>query len=328
MPSPKSWFGRGNTRALLISGGILALFISGSALAVGEGEPVEGGERNPTANQTEQYEQETLIIGDIAATTEQVGGYVTRQSNTRTGADAGGAAIYGCRSTGINTDTDESCLRANNLADGLAFSFDSNGTLGGIINVGDGGREEKPFTTNATGVATGLNADEVDGLDAEEIVAAARGASGSFATRWALVNNEGVIIRQTGGFETLNCYDTNANCYIDAGENVTDNAITAQILTSNMPDSGTDGVLTGEISAAPCNFDFVACLSGNPDEAAAEGDDGEVFVVAPRNSDGSDPGEGDRYFFYVTISDTQANASLNQDEDAAQDPDVETTPAP
>jgi hypothetical protein len=172
MPSPKSWFGRGNTRALLISGGILALFISGSALAVGEGEPVEGGERNPTANQTEQYEQETLIIGDIAATTEQVGGYVTRQSNTRTGADAGGAAIYGCRSTGINTDTDESCLRANNLADGLAFSFDSNGTLGGIINVGDGGREEKPFTTNATGVATGLNADEVDGLDAEEIATA------------------------------------------------------------------------------------------------------------------------------------------------------------
>ncbi len=175
MPNPKSWFGRGNTRALLISGAVLALFVSTSALAVGEGQPVEGGERNPTANQTQAYERETEIIGDIAASGGQKGGYVTRQSNTSTGADAGGGAIYGCRSTGQNPDTDESCIRANNLADGLAFSFESDGTLGGLIKVGDGGREEKPFTTNATGVATGLNADEVDGLDAEELVAASQG---------------------------------------------------------------------------------------------------------------------------------------------------------
>ena len=175
MPNPKSWFGRGNTRALLISGAILALFVSTSAFAVGEGQPVEGGERNPTANLTQAYEKETEIIGDIAASGGQKGGYVTRQSNTSTGANAGGGAIYGCRSTGINPDTDESCIRVNNLADGLAFSFESNGTLGGIISVGDGGREEKPFVTDATGVATGLNADEVDGLDAEELVAANQG---------------------------------------------------------------------------------------------------------------------------------------------------------
>ncbi len=97
MPNPKSWFGRGNTRALLISGGILALFISGSALAVGEGDPLTGGERNPSANQTQQFSVETELIGDIAASTERTGGYVTRQCNTQTGANAGGAAIYGCR---------------------------------------------------------------------------------------------------------------------------------------------------------------------------------------------------------------------------------------
>ena len=172
MPNPKSWFGRGNTRALLISGAILALFVSTSAFAVGEGEPVEGGERNPTANLSQAYQKETEIIGDIAASNAQKGGYVTRQSNTSTGANAGGGAIYGCRSTGTNPDTDESCIRANNLADGLAFSFNSNGTLGGLIQVGDGGREEKPFVTDATGVATGLNADEVDGLDAEQLIQA------------------------------------------------------------------------------------------------------------------------------------------------------------
>jgi len=172
MGKSKSWFGRGNTRAVAISTGVFALLVTPFAFAVGEGQPVEGGERNPSSNRTQAYQRETEIIGDIDATGGQKGGYVTRQSNTETGGDAGGGAIYGCRSTGQNPDNDESCIRANNLSDGLAFSFDANGTLGGTISVGDGGREEKPFITDATGVATGLNADEVDGLDAEEIAVA------------------------------------------------------------------------------------------------------------------------------------------------------------
>ncbi len=143
------------------------------AFAVGEGEPVEGGERNPNNNRTQAYQEETEIIGEINASKGRKGGYVTRQSNTSTGANAGGGAIYGCRAQGAGTGAgSEPCLRANNLSSGLAFEFDSNGTLGGTITVGAGGREEKPFTTNATGVATGLNADEVDGLDAQEIAVA------------------------------------------------------------------------------------------------------------------------------------------------------------
>jgi hypothetical protein len=51
-------------------------------------------------------------------------------------------------------------------------------------------RNNVPFTTNATGVATGLNADEVDGLDANEIqtnaVTAAR-------PRRAVVSGTGVL---------------------------------------------------------------------------------------------------------------------------------------
>ena len=39
-------------------------------------------------------------------------------------------------------------------------------------------RHKKPFTTNATGVATGLNADRVDNLDAAGIVATARVKTG------------------------------------------------------------------------------------------------------------------------------------------------------
>ena len=301
MPNPKSWFGRGNTRALLISGSVLALAITGSAFAVGEGDPLEGGERNPNANQTQQLEDETEIIGDIAATGAQKGGYVTRQSNTRTGADAGGAAIYGCRSTGVNTDTDESCLRANNLADGLAFSFDSNGTLGGIITVGDGGREEKPFTTNATGVATGLNADEVDGLDAEEIAGGIAGAT----DRWALVGEDGTIIRQSGGFEIVNCFEDNTNCYIDTNEaDASNNGLSGTIAVQNNVE-GVDPSLTGQIAVGACSSAQVNCA---PDSTEGAGNEG-VIVVAPRNDAGEDPGATAGKRFYVHVSAAEAAAA-------------------
>ena len=64
------------------------------------------------------------------------------------------------------------CLRASNLSNGRAFSFATNsGTEVGRI---DGPSTAAPFTTNATGVATGLNADKVDGKDADDIAARTR----------------------------------------------------------------------------------------------------------------------------------------------------------
>ncbi|HEV2819169.1 MAG TPA: hypothetical protein VGW11_01545 [Solirubrobacteraceae bacterium] len=291
MPNPKSWFGRGNTRALLISGAILALFVSTSAFAVGEGEPIEGGERNPTANQTQAYQKETEIIGKIEASGAQKGGYVTRQSNTSKGANAGGAVIYGCRATGNNPDTDESCIRANNLADGLAFTFESNGTLGGIISVGDGGREEKPFVTDATGVATGLNADEVDGIDGKDIqngIAASR-------DRWALVGEDGRIIRQSGGFQVINCFNANANCYIDANENVVQKGLGATIAVQNNVE-GVDPSLNGQIAVGACGETTINC-------APAGTENNEAIVVAPRNADGTAPADATkRKRFYVHVT--------------------------
>jgi hypothetical protein len=66
----------------------------------------------------------------------------------------------------------EPCIRANNLSSGLAFEFATTGTQGGLITAGSAGGS--PFTTTATGVATGLNADRVDSLDADQIVTNAR----------------------------------------------------------------------------------------------------------------------------------------------------------
>src|SRR5690348_11144647 len=59
--------------------------------AIAAGDPLRAEVRNGTTG------RETEIIGKFNATSGNKGGYVTRQSNTQTGAKAGGGAIYGCR---------------------------------------------------------------------------------------------------------------------------------------------------------------------------------------------------------------------------------------
>src|SRR3954447_20658678 len=123
---------------------VLGLLISSFALASGEGNPILGGKRNPGSNQSAALSSETEIIANN-------GTYGTRQSNK---SDNGGGAIYGCRSKeGGSAKGNEACLRGSNLAKGYAFEFESKGTQGGLITVGNGGDNNKPFTTNATGVA-------------------------------------------------------------------------------------------------------------------------------------------------------------------------------
>ena len=117
---------------------------------------------------------------EIASTTSATGGYSTRQSNL---SSDGGGAIYGCRSkaggSAATPKPQNPCIRANNLSTGLAFEFNAaGGDIAGLISVGAGGDTKKPFTTNATGVATGLNADRLDSLDAAAIIAAARAKTG------------------------------------------------------------------------------------------------------------------------------------------------------
>jgi hypothetical protein len=133
----------------------LVLVLGGGsyAMASGEGRSLVAGKRNPTSG---QITRETTIIA-------KTGGYATRQSNFNHG--SGGGAIYGCRS---NPGT-QPCIRANNLTTGRAFEFATKGSEAGFIQAD--GANAKPFTTNAHGVATGLNADQVDGKSADDIVA-------------------------------------------------------------------------------------------------------------------------------------------------------------
>jgi hypothetical protein len=285
------------TRSVLLATGLLVLGLAPFGVAA-TGDALREGRRNGTAS------RETEIISRTNETGQPKGGYATRQSNL---SSSGGGAIYGCRAgAGSNTNP---CLRANNLEDGLAFEFNATkGNLGGTFTVGNGGDTKKPFTTNATGVASGLNADEVDGQSANEIADAATAKAATDATskanaartRWVLVGANGAIVAQSGGFKVVNCYDADANCYLDAGEDVRDNGIGAEIVTATNPAAGTDGNLSGETSSSPCFFDFVDCAPAGTD--SGNGGNAGVFVVTPRESDGTAPPAGSRFPFYAFVT--------------------------
>lgn len=179
---------RNHGKFIVISAVLMALVATPIALGAGEHEPLNGGTRNPSSNATQEYAQETEIIANN-------GTYGTRQSNKST---SGGGAIYGCRSKAGGTPANnEPCIRANNLADGLAFEFETNGALGGTINAAKAGDASKPFTTNATGVATGLNADRVDGKSADEIAKDTLAAAQAL-NPFALVTSAGAAAQTRG----------------------------------------------------------------------------------------------------------------------------------
>src|SRR4051812_882321 len=151
----------GQGKYLVLSSLILALLVAPFALAA-DGDPVRAGGRTT-------FTSITRVLGDSNT-------YATQQSNLRIG--DGGAARYGCRSTAGN----EFCLLSKNTGGGGAFRFQSQKSLlGGSIEVvpptGKTAADAKPFTTNAHGVATGLNADQVDGMSASDIVKAASAGS-------------------------------------------------------------------------------------------------------------------------------------------------------
>ena len=176
-------------RYLLASSIVLALLVSPFALAAGEGNPLRGGSRNPSSNASQAYSSETQIIASNDS-------YGTRQSNK----GAGGGAIYGCRAAAGA----EPCLRSSNLTKGRAFELVTGGTEAGRIEA-QGGDNAKPFTTNATGVADGLNADRVDGKNASDIVTEAQNL-----TKFAAVAADGKL---EGGRGAASASRTSAGNY-------------------------------------------------------------------------------------------------------------------
>jgi hypothetical protein len=162
----------GQGRYVLATAFVLALVVS--PLAIGTtGDLLREGKRNPSGGSAKK---ETEIIASNKT-------YGTRQSNIQNG--NGGGAVYGCRSN----PSREPCIRSNNLRTGRAFEFETDGAEGGRIEANAPGA--RPFTTNAGGVATGLNSDRVDGLDGGRVDF--RAAAGTASTE--VLNLGGLILR-------------------------------------------------------------------------------------------------------------------------------------
>jgi hypothetical protein len=160
-PAARRWLRPGWRRAAIISGALLALAsapvaLAGS-LADAGGRPVLGGVENPSSG---GYYQTTQIWANNSS-------WGTRQSNL----GSGGSAIYGCRSLKGGLP----CLDADNLKGGTAFTFITTGSTGGTIDVGSS--TAAPFTTNGHGVATGLNANYLQGKQASEFQLAGQPAA-------------------------------------------------------------------------------------------------------------------------------------------------------
>jgi hypothetical protein len=157
------------TSTIIIAGVVV---LAGSPFAFSATrDSIREGVRNPSSDAATQ---ETQIIARTGPDT-----YGTRQSNL----GDGGSAIYGCRSaldTQAIGDPKRStpCIRANNLANGKAFDFQVKlSRIAGTIQIGPSlttaQPDSAPFVTNGTAVAVGLNADRVDGLNGNEIIAQA-----------------------------------------------------------------------------------------------------------------------------------------------------------
>jgi hypothetical protein len=150
----------GNVKWVLATVVAVALLISPFAVAQTTG--LIGGKRNPRKG---SFKTETQVIASNST-------WGMRYSNRAQG--GGGGALFGCRSQpGGTPQKNYPCARSRNVGAGLAFEFVTGGTLGGTITAGRGGDNAQPFTTNATGVATGLNAERVGSQTPAQLTSAA-----------------------------------------------------------------------------------------------------------------------------------------------------------
>ncbi len=174
----------GNVKLGVVAGLVLAFAVAPFAVAQTSG--LIGGKRNPSHG---SFAGETQVIASNKT-------WGMRYSNRAIG--GGGGLLFGCRSAPGGTPLGNyPCARSRNVANGLSFEFLTAGALAGTITAGRGGDGTKPFTTNATGVATGLNAERVGSQTPAQLTGAAVGAMQAKLS-FARVSEAGVGIASRG----------------------------------------------------------------------------------------------------------------------------------
>ncbi len=117
--------------------------------------------------------------------------------------------------------------------------------------------------------------------------------------RWLLLNEQGQIEEQSGGFTVIDGYQTNDNVYVDSGSSMVGHGITATVALQNKLEldgtPGSDPSFDGQVSVGRCQTTTVECA---PPGAKNE----NAFVVSPRKDDGTATGPANRERVYVEIT--------------------------
>lgn len=117
--------------------------------------------------------------------------------------------------------------------------------------------------------------------------------------RWLLLNENGQIEEQSGGFTVIDGYQTNNNVYVDSGSSMVGHGITATVALQNNLDIDNDGSpdpsFNGQVSVGRCQTTTVECA---PDGAKNE----NASVVSPREDDGTATKAATRERVYVEVT--------------------------
>jgi hypothetical protein len=202
--------------------------------------------------------------------------------------------VYGCRSaaggSAATPRPQNPCIRANNLSTGFAFEFNaSDGAVVGLISAGTGGDAKKPFITNATGVATGLNADRLDNLDASQIVTAARTKAGLDAD--TIDGKDSTDLQARFAQVTAN------------GGRIESRGLVATDPISYVDDSAVYNVrFAGDLSACALAATITGAAFGEITAASAVAENVTTVTVRTANSAGVGGNAGAERAFHVTVN--------------------------
>lgn len=195
----------------------------------------------------------------------------------------------------LSRDVRDGTIRSVDIKNGSVYSSD----------VADGSLLRKDFApgTLLKGDQGPKGAKGDQGIPGTNGTNGTNGAAGAqgVATRWALIDETGAIVDSSGGFTVLDAYVTNANVYINAGEDLSNNGVVVSIATQNLVNrDGLDGDaepnFAGEISGSQCQI--AGAVNCAPDAAKNV----NSFVVTPRDSAGANTTATNRIRFYVVIT--------------------------
>ncbi len=211
-----------------------------------------------------------------------------------------------------SNDIQDGTLRRRDFRDGVLTA----GAPGAQGSAGEAGPQGPAGETGPQGPAGAMGAPGPAGAVGPQ------GPAG--VGRWVLVDAAGAIVAQSGGFTVTAAYPTlantapdgspsnalraNGNVYINANEDLSNNAVVAGIALQNTVDQNGDTITSGRAAGADANPEFSGeiaasqCIPGLVNCAPPGAGNLNHFVVSPRLSDGSFTTDGNRKRFYVIIS--------------------------